>query len=244
MAEKWKKRIARYPVRKVLIGTVAAGLLTILVTVAYVGINFGSQISQVYQERVAMREQWYENQEGEKDAEQDTAAGGIGWDRSRLGRSDSREDGFGGRRSDRYGRTNGWHSRAGGYGMEQGWKSVSGYGTTDYVLFTAVGIIGIILCLLFQLTLIVYALQLAWRTGMNPLACGLLVLFLRIAGVICLWIYVSFRHKCKSCGKIQKKDAVYCSECGMVLKVKCPECQMIQPVENSYCSGCGKDLQK
>jgi len=90
----------------------------------------------------------------------------------------------------------------------------------------------------------VYALQLAWRTGMNPLACGLLVLFLRIAGVICLWIYVSFRHKCKSCGKIQKKDAVYCSECGTALKVKCPECQESQPAEDKFCSSCGKDLQK
>lgn len=282
MAEKWKKWIAGYPVRKVLVRTVAAGLLTMLVTAAYVGINYGSQISQVYQERVAMRGQWCEEQwntvpgseelqseklqregqEGEKDAEQDTAAGSIGWDRSRFGRSDSRrgfdnrEDGFGrygkssssafgGRwRSNQYGRTGEWYGQAGSYGMEQGWKNILGFGTTDYVLFMAAGIIGIILCLLFQLTLIVYAVQLAWKTGMSPLVCGLLVLFSRIGGVICLWVYLGIRRRCRSCGKIQKKDAVYCSECGEALKVKCRECQEIQPAENKYCSKCGKDLQK
>lgn len=272
MAEKWNKWIAGYPVRKVLIGTVAAGLITILVTAAYVGINYGSQISQAHQEHAAMRAQWREDQwntvpgneelqreklqregqEGEKDAEQNTATGSIDWDRSRFGRSDSRrgfgnrEDGFGryGKwRSDQYGRTGEWYSRAGSYGMERGWKNLLGFGTTDYVLFTAAGIIGIILCLLFQFTLLVYALQLAWKTGMNPLICGLLVLFTRIAGVIGLWICLGFRHRCKNCGKIQKKDTKYCSDCGTALKLKCPECLESQPAENKYCSNCGKDLQ-
>lgn len=233
MTEKWKKWIAGYSVRKVLIGTVAAGLLTILVTVAYVGINYGSQISQLHQEHAAMRTQWHENQwntdqEGEKDAGQETTTGSIRWDRSRFGRSDSRR-GFGNRKDS--------------YGMEKG-KNVLGFGTTDYVLFTVAGTIGIILCLLFQFTLIVYALQLAWKTGMNPLVCGLLVLFSRIAGVICLWIYLSFRYRCRSCGKIQKKEAMYCSECGTALKVKCPECQELQSKENNYCISCGKDSQK
>lgn len=236
MIEKCKKWIAGYPVRKVLIGTVVAGLLTILVMAAYVGINYGSQVSQVYQEHAAMREQWSTDQwntvqRSEEDAEEDNTTGSAGWGRSRFGRSD------------RYGRTSKWHGQASSYGMEQGWKNVLGFGTTDYVLFAGAGIIGIILCLLFQLTLIVYALQLAWKTGMNPFVCGLLVLFLRIAGVIALWVYLGFRHRCASCGRIQKKDEMYCLKCGTVQRIKCPECQELQGSENNYCSGCGKDLQ-
>lgn len=48
--------------------------------------------------------------------------------------------------------------------------------------------------------------------------------------------------KCLKCGKENKKDANFCSECGCLLVKTCPHCQNENDVSSKFCNNCGNEI--
>lgn len=100
-----------------------------------------------------------------------------------------------------------------------------------------------IICAATILSDLIDAVCKASSVGANVYLFGILTFLTNLFGVACLWIYIMLHVTCQNCGKIQPRNANYCSFCGVTIYQKCPECGIRISAKDAYCTGCGKKLR-
>ena len=128
--------------------------------------------------------------------------------------------------------------------QEKEWKNVITLTDSDYIFLGILAAVAWILLGIYWLYTTAYAVCKANQVGANAYLFGLLTFFTNLFGVACLWIYIVLHAICHTCGKIQSRDANYCSACGAAIYRKCPECGTRISAKDAYCKGCGKKLSE
>lgn len=109
----------------------------------------------------------------------------------------------------------------------------------DKALVMGVGATALLLAVAARLLLSLWIAQKALKAGINPVLWGLLTLAFCLWGAVAFFIYRSFQHRCPTCGKGQKKDAVHCTNCGTALQETCKNCGNSMNTGDKYCGNCG-----
>lgn len=128
--------------------------------------------------------------------------------------------------------------------QEKEWKNVMAFTDSDYIFLGILVAVVWILLGIYWLYTMAYAACKASQVGANAYLFGILTFFTNLFGVACLWGYIALHAVCPECGKMQSRDANYCSACGAAVYRKCPECGTRISVKDAYCKGCGKKLSE
>ena len=128
--------------------------------------------------------------------------------------------------------------------QEKEWKNVMTFTDSDFVFLGILAAVAWILLGVYWLYTTAYTICKASQVGANVYLFGLLTFFTNLFGVVCLWGYIALHAVCPECGKIQYRDANYCSACGAAIYRKCPDCGTRISVKDAYCKGCGKKLSE
>lgn len=123
------------------------------------------------------------------------------------------------------------------------WKNVMAFTDSDYIFLGILTAVAWILLGIYWLYTTAYAVCKASSVGANAYLFGILTLVMNLFGVACLWIYIMLHTTCQNCGKIQRRNANYCSACGVAIYQKCPDCGNRISVKDAYCTECGKKLR-
>ena len=125
---------------------------------------------------------------------------------------------------------------------ENEWKNLITFTRSDYIFIGCViGGFWIIFCIYWLYT-VAYAVSKSWEVGANAWIFGLLTLATNLLGVAFLWLYIKIHLVCPGCGKLQTREANYCTNCGSAIYVKCPECGIRISTKDAYCHGCGRKM--
>ena len=119
----------------------------------------------------------------------------------------------------------------------------NGMNTTDKVIVGVTGTLIGLLGLGYWLLMTFWMIQRSRKDGASPFLFGLLTLFFNIAAVIAYFIYRHFTIRCPDCGKIQKRDAMFCEYCGAPVSHICEECGNKMRISDSYCRKCGAKVK-
>lgn len=112
------------------------------------------------------------------------------------------------------------------------------------IIISNIFMVGIpIICAATILSGLIDAVCKASSVGANVYLFGILTLVTNLFGVACLRIYIMLHATCQNCGKMQPRNANYCSACGVAIYQKCPECGIRISAKDAYCTGCGKKLR-
>ena len=128
--------------------------------------------------------------------------------------------------------------------QENEWKNVMVFTDSDYIFLGILAAVAWILLGVYWLYTMAYAVCKAAQVGANAYLFGILTFLTNLFGVACLRIYIALHAVCPECGKIQSRDANYCSACGTAIYRKCPDCGTRITVKDAYCKGCGKKLSE
>lgn len=128
--------------------------------------------------------------------------------------------------------------------QEKEWKNVMAFTDSDYIFLGILAAVAWILLGIYWLYTTAYAVCKASQVGANVYLFGILTFFTNLFGVACLWGYIALHAVCSECGKIQPRDANYCSACGAVIYRKCPDCGTRISARDAYCKGCGKKISE
>lgn len=128
--------------------------------------------------------------------------------------------------------------------QEKEWKNVMAFTNSAYIFLRILAAVAWILLGIYWLYTTAYAVCKASQVGANAYLFGILTFFTNLFGVAILWGYIALHAVCPECGKMQSRDANYCSVCGTAIYRKCPDCGTRISVKDAYCKECGKKLSE
>lgn len=128
--------------------------------------------------------------------------------------------------------------------QEKEWKNVITLTDSDYIFLGILAAVAWILLGIYWLYTTACVVCKASQVGANVYLFGILTFFTNLFGVACLWGYIALHAVCPECGKMQSRDANYCTVCGTAIYRKCPECGTRISIKDAYCKGCGKKLSE
>lgn len=100
-----------------------------------------------------------------------------------------------------------------------------------------------VLMLLFMIYWIIVALwvyQNARRSKLSAPAWGIVTLFTNLAGVLVYLVYKYLNSVCVSCGAVQARSNVFCTNCGSKIGTTCSACGHGLKPSDHYCPKCGQ----
>lgn len=123
--------------------------------------------------------------------------------------------------------------------IEQKIKSVISLTTMDKAIIGVTGVIGVVLGAIYWILVVLWMTKRAYLDGANIVIVGIAALLFNIAAVAAYYIYRSLVNRCPSCGKIQKRNAEFCSYCGHNIVKTCSKCGAKIKFTDKFCNKCG-----
>ena len=111
--------------------------------------------------------------------------------------------------------------------------------TLDKIIIGITGLILMLLIVGYWIIITLWMIRRAYLDEANYILFGFGAFFFNIAAVIVYLIYRSFTDRCPACGKIQKREAEYCVNCGTHLVGTCINCSAKVNNNDLFCGNCG-----
>ena len=118
-------------------------------------------------------------------------------------------------------------------------KSVVSLSTVDKVILGASGAVVIVIAAAYWILVVLWMIKRSYLDGANVVIVGIAALLFNVLAVAGYYVYRSLVNRCPACGKIQKKDAEYCSNCGTNIIKTCEKCGAKIKTCDRFCNKCG-----